>query len=110
MQSAMGAVDLPGAGQHAAVFVRVGVTEHQLLGVAPGGEERAVIRARPKLAADVRRIAGGVFEIDLEERNRHDAGIEVWSASSPSTPDSSETAQANGQRAHLRLQVAPLMT
>ena len=36
MQIAMRAEDLPGRGQHAAVFVRVGVAEHDLLPVVPG--------------------------------------------------------------------------
>ena len=35
VQSAMGAEDLPRAGQHAAVFVGVGIAEHDLLPVVP---------------------------------------------------------------------------
>ena len=35
MQGAVGAEDLPCAGQHAAVFIRIGVAEHDLLAPAP---------------------------------------------------------------------------
>ena len=75
MQVAMRAEDLPRGGQHAAVFVRVGVAEHDLLPVAPTGEEFAVVGTAPELAADGGRVAQ-VFD-GFEERHRHQAGIDA---------------------------------
>jgi hypothetical protein len=43
MQCAMRFVDLPAAGQHAAVLVRVGVAEHHFLTTEPGIQEPLVI-------------------------------------------------------------------
>ena len=74
VQVAMGAEDLPRAGQHAAVFVGVGVAEHDLLPVVPGGQELAIVGTAPQLAANGRRVAQ-VFD-RFEERHRHQAGIE----------------------------------
>ena len=73
VQIAMGAEDLPRGGQHAAVFVRVGVAEHDLLPVVPGVEQLAIVGPAPKLAADGGRVAQ-VFN-GFEERHRHQAGI-----------------------------------
>ena len=75
VQIAMRAEDLPGRGQHAAVFVRVGVAEHDLLPVTPGFEEPAVVGAAPKLAANGGRVAQ-IFN-GLEERDGHEAGIKA---------------------------------
>src|ERR1017187_3250525 len=57
---------LPGAGDHAAVLVGVGVAEHDLLAVAPGREQRPIGGGRPQLAAD----GGGVAQVlnGLEEQ------------------------------------------
>ncbi len=73
VQIAMRAEDLPGAGEHAAVFVGVGVAEHDLLPVVPGGEQLAIVGAAPELAANGGRIAQVVD--GFEERDRHQAGI-----------------------------------
>ena len=51
VEGAVGFVDLPGAGDHAAVFVGVGVAEHDLLLVVPGFEQRLVGIAGPELRA-----------------------------------------------------------
>src|SRR6185369_7887313 len=49
MQFALGFMQFPGAGKHAAVFIRIGVTEHHLLPSPPRVEQRLVIRRRPEL-------------------------------------------------------------
>ncbi len=73
MEGAVGLVDLPGAGDHAAVFVGVGVAEHDLLAVVPGFEERLVGIAGPEFAHD----GGGVLEVfdGFEERDGLEAGV-----------------------------------
>src|SRR5581483_3594399 len=57
MQIAVGLPDLPRRGDHAAVLVGVGVTEHHLLPALPCIEQRNESVAGPELAADCRRIA-----------------------------------------------------
>ena len=73
VEGAVGLVDLPGAGDHAAVFVGVGVAEHDLLAVVPGFEQGLVGFAGPELAHD----GGGVLEVfdGLEERDGLEAGV-----------------------------------
>ncbi len=82
VERAVGLVDLPGAGDHAAIFVGVGVAEHDLLLVVPGFEQRLVGLAGPEFAHD----GGSVLEIldGLEERDGLEAGI-VAAAASTST-------------------------
>ena len=75
VQIAMSAENLPRGGQHAAIFVRVGVAEHDLLPVVPAGQELAVVGTAPKLAANGGRVAQ-VFN-GFEERHGHEAGIEA---------------------------------
>ena len=69
MQRAMRAIDLPGAGQHAAVFVRVRVAQHQLLRIVPGGQQLAIFRRAPKRAANLGRALQVLDR--FEERHRH---------------------------------------
>ncbi len=73
VQGAVGLVDLPGAGDHAAVFVGVGVAEHDLLVAVPGFEQWLVGFAGPELAHD----GGGVLKVfdGLEERDGLEAGV-----------------------------------
>ncbi len=73
VEGAVGFVDLPGAGDHAAVFVGVGVTEHDLLMVVPTFQEWAVCFAGPELAHD----GGGVLEVfdGFEEGDGLEAGV-----------------------------------
>ncbi len=73
VEVAVGLVDLPGAGDHAAVLVGVGVAEHDLLAMVPGFEERFVGFAGPELAHD----GGGVLEVfdGLEEGDGLEAGV-----------------------------------
>ena len=52
MQGAVRAEDLPGAGEHAAVFVRIRIAQHYFLRVAPAFKELAVLGHGPKLAAN----------------------------------------------------------
>src|SRR5271163_1271860 len=78
MQRPMRAEDLPGAGQHAAVFVGVGVAQHHLLTAAPRGDQAFVLRAAPQLTAD----CWGVLEIfnRFEEWYWHEAGVWILAA------------------------------
>ena len=59
VQIAMRAEDLPRRGQHAAVFIRVGVAEHDLLPVVPGwraaGGSRAALHSSRQMAGALRR-------------------------------------------------------
>ena len=73
VERAMSLVDLPRAGDHAAVLVGVGVAEHDLLLVVPGFEKRLVRLAGPQLAHD-RGCVLQVFD-RLEERDRLQTGI-----------------------------------
>ena len=68
VQRTVGFVDLPGAGNHAAVFVGVGVAEHDLLPVLPGLQQWPVRLTGPKLTHYGWRI---LQVLDgLEERDR----------------------------------------
>ncbi len=73
VERAVGLPYLPGAGDHAAVFIGVGVAEHNFLLMVPGFEKRLVGFAGPKLAHD----GWGVLEVfdGLEERDGLEAGI-----------------------------------
>ena len=84
VQGAMGFEDLPGAGDHAAVFVGVGVAEHDFLGMVPRFQQRGVGGGRPELAAD----GGGVLEVfdGLEEGNGLEAGVVAFREPSTATP------------------------
>ena len=46
MQFAMRFIKFPGAGEHASVFVGVGVAEHDFLPASPGIEQRLIFRDR----------------------------------------------------------------
>ena len=48
MQVAMGLVQLPDAGQHAAVFVGIGIAQHDFLPASPGIEQRLIVRRRAR--------------------------------------------------------------
>ena len=89
VQSPMGAENFPRAGEHAAVFVGVGVAQHDFLGVVPGGEQLAVARRAPQLTADARRVAQ-VLD-GFEERHGHQARIAAatgdFHAAQPRQPD-----------------------
>ena len=75
MEGAVGLPDLPGAGDHAAIFVGVGVAEHDFLLVIPGREQRLVDVGGPELAADGGRVLQ-VFD-GLEEGDGLQAGVGV---------------------------------
>src|ERR1700722_9563991 len=47
VQRAVGAEDLPGAGQHPTVFVGVGIAEHDLLGVVPRFQQFTIAGGLP---------------------------------------------------------------
>ena len=73
MQFAMSFVEFPRAGEHAAVFVGVGVPEHDFLPASPGIEQRLIFGIAPEAAHDG---AGGAERVDgFEQRHRHQAGI-----------------------------------
>ena len=78
MEGAVGLEDFPGGGEHAAVFVGVGIAEHDFLGAVPGGEQGLVGGAGPELAADL----GGVLEIGngLKEGDGLKAGVRIFVA------------------------------
>src|SRR5262249_36702922 len=61
MQFAMGFVQLPSAGEHTAVFVGVGVAEHDFLPAPPGIEQWLIVGTSPQAAHDA---AGGAQGID----------------------------------------------
>ncbi len=110
VEGAVGLVDLPGAGDHAAVFVGVGVAEHDLLMVVPTCKQRLVGFAGPELAHD----GGGVLEVfdGLEERDGLKAGIvdsSVASGGVASTLTPPRRASQRTWRTSSAL-VAPLMT
>ena len=77
VERAVGLVDLPCAGDHAAILVGVGVAEHDFLLVVPGFEKRLVGVAGPKLAHDGGRVLK-VFD-GLEERHGLKTGVVVLS-------------------------------
>src|SRR5580698_8154268 len=84
----MRAEDLPSAGEHAAIFIGVGVTEHDFLTVVPCGEEPAIVGAAPEFTADLRCIAQ-IFN-GFEEWNRHEARV-AFGAFDADTAETSET-------------------
>ena len=67
MQRAMRLPNLPCAGDHAAIFIGVGVAEHNLLLPVPGLEQGSVGGGGPELAADGGSVAQ-VFD-GFEERD-----------------------------------------
>ncbi len=105
VEGAVGFVDLPGAGDHAAVFVGVGVAEHDFLMVVPAFEEGFVGFAGPELAHD----GGCVLEVfdGLEEGDWLEAGVVGFSSASTLTPP--RRASRRTLRTSSAL-VAPLMT
>src|SRR5438067_1009870 len=78
MESAVGLPYLPGGGDHAAVFVGVGVAEHDFLAMVPGFEQGLVGFGAPEGAAD----GGRILEIfdGLEEGDRLQARIRIVGA------------------------------
>ncbi len=73
MQLAMRLIEFPRAGEHAAVFVGVGVAEHDFLPASPGIEQRLISGIAPEAAHDA---AGGAQRINgFEQRHGHQAGI-----------------------------------
>ncbi len=52
VQLAMGFVELPCAGEHASVFVGVGVAQHDFLPSSPGIEQRLILGMTPDGAHD----------------------------------------------------------
>src|SRR5262249_7073855 len=73
MKRTMGLKDLPRTGEHAAVFIGVGISKHDLLIAAPGIEQTLVFRSRPEVAADLR--AGAKILDRFKQRHWHDARI-----------------------------------
>ena len=73
VECAVGLVDLPRAGDHAAVLVGVGVAEHDLLLTVPRFEQGRVGFAGPELAHDGRRVLQ-IFD-GLKERDGLEAGV-----------------------------------
>ena len=51
MERAVRLEDLPRAGEHAAVFIRIRISEHDLLVAAPGIQEALVLGCCPEPAA-----------------------------------------------------------
>jgi len=56
MQCVEGLVELPGAGDHSAILIRVGIAQHDLLPRSPRLQQRIVLRIGPHLAHDLRRM------------------------------------------------------
>src|SRR5258708_34317287 len=75
VECAVSLVDLPRTRDHAGVFVRIGVAEHDLLVPVPGFQKRSISFAGPKLAHDGGRVLK-VFD-GLEEGNGLEAGIGI---------------------------------
>ena len=73
VQFAMSLVQFPRAGEHAAVFIRVGVAEHDFLPASPGIEQGSILRISPEAAHDVGRGAQRVN--GFKQRDRHQARI-----------------------------------
>src|SRR6266851_9722462 len=74
-QRELGLVELPGRSEIAAVLVAVGIAEHDLLDVAAGGDQPAIVRLRE----DRRHDLAAALEIAdrLEERDDIDAQAAV---------------------------------
>ena len=92
VEGTVGFVDLPGAGDHAAVLVGVGVAEHDFLAVVPGLEEGLIDVAGPDLAHD----GGRVLEVfnGFEEGDGLEAWVGVCRVVGGFDLDSSETGEA----------------
>jgi len=93
VQIAMRAEDLPCGGQHAAILVRVGVAEHDLLPVAPARNEFAIVSAAPELAADGGRVAQ-IFN-GFEERHWHQPRISAATFACAFYRDAAQPRQAD---------------
>ena len=52
MQLAMRFIKFPGAGEHASIFVGVGIAEHHFLPASPGIEQRLILGIAPESAHD----------------------------------------------------------
>src|ERR1019366_5790396 len=83
---------LPGAGNHAAILVGVGVAEHDFLLISPGFEQRLVGVGCPKGAHDSGAIAQ-VFN-GLEKRDGLKAGVAVVGVGGVDVAFDTDTAQA----------------
>jgi len=73
VKGAVGLVQFPGAGQHAAVFVGVGVTQHDLLPSMPRRQQCAVFGRTPHSAHHVGGVAQGLD--GLKQRHGHKTGV-----------------------------------
>ena len=75
MQLAMRFVKLPGAGEHAAIFVGVRVAEHHFLPASPRVEQNLIRRIAPQ---SPHHAARGPQRLDgFEQRHRHQARVIV---------------------------------
>ena len=73
MQFAMSFIEFPRAGEHASVFVGVGVAQHDFLPPSPGVEQRLIVGIAPEASHD---SSGGAKRIDrFEQRHGHQPGI-----------------------------------
>ena len=99
-------VDLPGAGEHAAVFVGVGVAEHHLLPVVPGVEQLAIASAR----STVRGRPPGAFRRSSMDSNSG-TGMQPGSVRRRLRPERPPMrARPKHARGCPRREAAPLMT
>ena len=73
MQVAMGFVQLPDAGQHATVFVGIGIAQHDFLPASPGIERRLIVRGSPDPFHHRSRSAQGLNR--FEKRHRHQSRV-----------------------------------
>ena len=73
VQFAMSLVQFPGAGKHPAVFIRVGITEHDFLPASPGIQQGNILRISPEAAHHVGCRAQRVDR--FKQRHRHQAWI-----------------------------------
>ena len=73
MQFVVGLVQLPDAGQHAAVFVGIGIAEHDFLPASPGVEQRLIIWRAPDAFHNRGRTAQVID--GFKQRNRHKPGV-----------------------------------
>ncbi len=96
VQRSMRAKNLPGARQHAAVLVGVGVAKHDLLHVAPARDQRAVFGVGPQRAAHFRCILQILDR--LKQGDRHQA----WIVVAATRIDAAETRQPQ-YREHILL-------
>jgi hypothetical protein len=87
VQIAMGAEDLPGAGQHAAVFVGVGVAQHDFLPVVPGGHQLAIVGA----AHSSRQTAGPCAGLQWIRRAAPASGRDRGPSPRPDAAEARET-------------------